>query len=132
MAHAANNVRNHDPIQPWYAGHKQPFDPRPIITHYKLLTIKNNPYNSKPMTIFLHGMLYHVIQCNLVFTVFYMQAFIISSLIIFSLITQFHAIGFIVIKMTFHVNCKHACFDIENISAMRKTNNKYPCEFYSP
>jgi hypothetical protein len=24
---------------------KQPLDPRSIITHYKHLTIKNNPYN---------------------------------------------------------------------------------------
>jgi hypothetical protein len=29
------------------------------------------------------------------------------------------------------VNCKHACFDIQNNHAMRKNNNKYLCEFSS-
>jgi hypothetical protein len=53
--------------------------------------------------------------------------------LIISLITKFHKIEFTVIKVTFHVSCsKHACFDTQNIYAMRKNNkNKYPCEFNS-
>jgi hypothetical protein len=40
--------------------------------------------------------------------------------IIFSLITYFHKIEFTVIKMTFHMSCKNAFFDTQNIRAMRK------------
>jgi hypothetical protein len=77
----------------------------------KHLTIKNNMYNSKPMTIILNVPMYHVIRYNLIFTVFYMHAF--HKLIIFitlSLITHFHKIKFTVIKIVFYVNCKDTFF----------------------
>jgi hypothetical protein len=57
---------------------KHSLDPRPIIIHYKHLTIKNNPYNSKPIPVFPHEMVYYVIRCNLVLTIFYMHNFIIT------------------------------------------------------
>jgi hypothetical protein len=43
------------------------------------------------------------------------------NFIILSLITHIYKIEFTVIKMAFHVSCKHTCFDIQNNCAMRKT-----------
>jgi hypothetical protein len=64
----------------------------PKVNHKsKPLTMENNLYNSKPMTIILHIPVYHVIRCNLISTVSYMHVF--HKLIIFiilSLITHFH------------------------------------------
>jgi len=42
------------------------------------------------------------------------------SFIIFSLITHFHKIEFTIIKMVFHVSCKHVYFDIQNNYAIQK------------
>jgi hypothetical protein len=65
---------------------------RSMVNHKnKPLTIGNNLYNSKPMDIIPHETVYHVIWCNLIFSVFYMHVF--HQLIIFIvllLITNFH------------------------------------------
>jgi len=98
-------------------------------------TIKNNYlYNSKPMIVILYVLVYHVIRCNLIFTIFYMHAFHkFTIFLILSLITNFYKIEFIIIiikRSIFHVSCKYACFGTQNNHAMRKkNNNKYPCEF---
>jgi hypothetical protein len=132
VAHAINKAVTMTHIQAWFFGHKQLLDPRPIITHHKHLTIKNNLYNSKPMAIFPHEIVYHVIRYNLVFTVFYMHAFIIS---LFHYPTINHTFSQSQVhssQSTFHVSYKHAFFCTQNNHAMQKNNkNNYLCEFYS-
>jgi hypothetical protein len=68
---------------------KQSLDPKPNIKINKPLTIENNLYNSKPMTVFPHETVYHVIRCNLVLTIIYMNAFIISLLHYLTIIHTF-------------------------------------------
>jgi hypothetical protein len=82
---------------------KQPLDPRPIITHYKHFAIKNSSYYSKPMTVFPHETVYHVIRCNLVFTVFYMHVFIILSFNYLVINHTFSQIASTIIKWHFMV-----------------------------
>jgi len=87
----------------------------------KSLTIENNLYISKLMTVISYVPVYHVIRCNLMFIIFYMHNF--HKLIIFiilTLFTHFHKIAFTVHKNIFHVSCKHACFGTQNNHAMRK------------
>jgi len=71
---------------------KQPLDPR--------ANIKTN----KPLTIIPQVLVYHVMPCNVIFTVFYIHAF--HKLIIFiilSLITHFHKIELLIKK---YVSCE--------------------------
>jgi hypothetical protein len=78
-------------IQAWCTSHKTTIGSKSHHTLYKLLTIKNNQYNNKHIAVISHVPLYHVIQCNLIFTVFYNYVFHkFIVFIILSLITHFH------------------------------------------
>jgi hypothetical protein len=90
-------------------------DPKPIKAHYKHLTIKNNPYNSNPMALFLTKRVScHTIQ----FSLHRILHACFHNFIILPLITYFHKIEFTVIRRIFHVSCKHACFDKQNNHVM--------------
>jgi hypothetical protein len=49
--------------------------------------------------------------------------------IILSLITHFHKLEFTLIKIIFHVSCKHS-YVVHKIIMECGKNNKYPCEFF--
>jgi hypothetical protein len=57
-----------------------------------------------------------------------MHALIISTFYSLELITHFHKVKFIVIKIIFHVSYKHAYLVHEIIMLCGKNKNKYPCE----
>lgn len=75
VAHAVNNFRNYDSIQAWWVGHQITIGFK--ANHKNKYTFKHrvNLY-CKPIAVIPHVSVYHVTRCNLIFTVFYMHAFI--------------------------------------------------------
>jgi hypothetical protein len=133
VAHVTSKVIIVTPIQTWCADHKTSIGSK---AHHNIIINlfdeRVNLYNSKPIAVIPHVPVYHVIRCNLIFTFFYMHAFINSS---FSLSYYHHSFSQNKVhnnQKCIYLSCKYACLVVHKIIMLcRKNNNKYLCEFYS-